>query len=310
MDSGQQQQQQQPVNTGAKDKGPDNSSSSSSTALGATSSQTTRQNKGAGMLGRVAGSANRLATGIVRSGAHGPSVFDPSILAESKSGRQGETSSMSQEWMAESSQGRPATHTHTSSDQLPVVSGPSSTASAFRQAARKSQTESHQVQLVQNLDGQDVIEFLSRTLPTSMNATEADRGAAAVWKLTRQQGPYTAGTLETTDALAYLQGSTYAADMEIQDHQVPLSVPGSVKAVGNTTLLRSSPSGLAKSWNEHGALILEEWRLNEAWDRAWMGTAWQTSQKKETAPDKPQTPKAEPVKPSKRNLSYLLKPRI
>ncbi|KAJ1887653.1 hypothetical protein LPJ66_009004 [Kickxella alabastrina] len=307
MDSGK--QQQQPADAGAKDKGPDNSSSSN-TASGDTSSQTTWRNKGSGMLDRVAGSANRLATSIVRSGAHGPSALDPRILAESKLGRQGETSSMSQEWVTESSQGRPTTHTHTSSDQLPVVSGPSSTASAFRQAARKSQTESHQVQLAQNLDGQDVIEFLSCTLPTSMSATEADRGAAAVWQPTRQQGPYTAGTLETTDALAYLQRSTYAADMELQDHQVPLSVARSVKAVGNTTPLRSSPSGLAKSWNEHGALILEERRLNEAWDRAWMGTAWQTSQKKDTAPNKLQTPKAEPVKPSKRNLSYLLKPRI
>ncbi|KAJ1944614.1 hypothetical protein GGF37_002107 [Kickxella alabastrina] len=309
MDSGQKHQQQQPANAGAKDKGPDNSRSDS-TALGDASSQTTRQNKGSAMLDRVAGSANRLATSIVCSGAHGPFAFDPSILAESKSGLQGETSSMSQEWMAESSQARPATHTHTSSVQLPVVSGTSSTVSAFRQAARKSQTESHQVQLAQNLDGQDVIELLSRTLPTSMSATEADQGAAAVWQPTRQQGPYTAGTLETMDALAYLQRSTYAADMELQDHQVPLSVAGSVKVVGNTTPLRSSPSGLAKSWNEHGALILEEWRLNEAWDRAWMGTAWQTSQKKEIAPDKPQPPKAEPVKPSKRNLSYLLKPRI
>ncbi|KAJ2726814.1 hypothetical protein GGI07_000325 [Coemansia sp. Benny D115] len=283
-----------------------------------------------GILGRVAESASRLASSIACSAAHGQaSGFDPNMLGEQKPEAQPTaSSSMAREWMAERSQGRNAADADADADsqnrlQQAMPSGASSAASAFRQAARAprsqqqpthteigrphvdvSSVSSHQVQLAQNLDGQGVVEFLSRTLPTSMSTTYAERGVEAARPPARWQGPHVAGTVEATDPVAYLQGATYAADMELHDHQVPPSTQAAA-AAGSAGSLHSSPSsGATRSWNEHGASVLEEWELNEAWDRAWMDTAWHTAKKPE--PEH----KAEPVLPSHKNLSYLLKPRI
>ncbi|KAJ1851992.1 hypothetical protein LPJ73_002914 [Coemansia sp. RSA 2703] len=276
------------------------------------------------MLGRIADSASRLAGGIIRSATHGPSSLDPSAIAERKTGGQAGTSAMAREWMAEHTYGKP--DGHADRDDMPAaVSGSSSAASAFRQTARalapmpaassvvptENQLQSHQVQLAQNLDGRGVVDFLAQTMPTSMSTVIPGQGASMPSShQARTTGPHSAGTIETTDPIAYLQGTTYATDMELADHLVPHSMPPlstSNSTAANAGSLHSSPSGMIKSWNEHGASILEEWELNEAWDRAWMDTAWHTAKEKaKTAQD----PKSEPVVPANRNLSNLLKPRI
>ncbi|KAJ1849865.1 hypothetical protein H4R99_007544 [Coemansia sp. RSA 1722] len=287
--------------------------------------------KGSGLIGRVVDSASKLAGSVARSATQGSSAFDPSLLSEQKTGVQQGSSSMSREWIAENRPGTQAAWSGqaagTDKPSMPV--GPSNAASAFRQTARMSdihsssllgnttnghvagQAESHQVQLAQNIDGRGVVDFLSQPMPTSMSTVIPGQGAAmSTWHPARQMRPQAANTIETTDPIAYLQGTSYAADMELADHQVP-SNPQTAAAnatSGNSGSLHSSPSGLIKSWNEHGASILEEWELNEAWDRAWMDTAWQTAKKPQK--DSEEEPKPEPVVPTNRNLSNLLKPRI
>ncbi|KAJ1723619.1 hypothetical protein LPJ53_002059 [Coemansia erecta] len=276
------------------------------------------------VLGRITDSASRLAGDIVHSATHGPSSLDPNVIAERKTGGQAGTSAMAREWMAEHGYSKPDGHASSGDRQTPI-SGPSSAASAFRQTARalasvpavssaiptENQHQSHQVQLAQNLDGRGVVDFLAQTMPTSMGTVVPGQGASAPsWHEARTAGPHAAGVIETTDPIAYLQGTTYATDMEMSDHLVPRSVPmasTSNSIAANASSLHSSPSGMIKSWNEHGASILEEWELNEAWDRAWMDTAWHTAKEKTKAT---QNPKSEPVVPANRNLSNLLKPRI
>ncbi|KAJ2780501.1 hypothetical protein GGI15_003524, partial [Coemansia interrupta] len=277
-----------------------------------------------GMLGRIADSASRLAGGIVRSATHGPSSLDLNAIAERKTGGQAGTSTMAREWVAEHGHSKPDGHAD-SDDRPTMIAGPSSAASAFRQTARtltsvpatssviptENRHQSHQVQLAQNLDGQGVVDFLAQTMPTSLSTVIPGQGASAPsWHQDRIAGPHAAGTIETTDPIAYLQGVTYANDMELADHLVPRSMPMSSPSntiAANAGSLHSSPSGMIKSWNEHGASILEEWELNEAWDRAWMDTAWHTAKEKAKTT---QDPKPEPVVPANRNLSNLLKPRI
>ncbi|KAJ2855056.1 hypothetical protein FB639_006279, partial [Coemansia asiatica] len=299
--------------------------------------------KGPGLVGRIVDSASKLTNSVARSATHGPTAFDPNLLSESKAGsQQGPHSSslISHEWVAENRPGNQAALSGyaAGANKPSMVAGPSSTASAFRQAMQTSdiqhktaisgsainahvvvdQAESHQVQLAQNMDGQGVVDFLSHPMPTSMSTVIPGQGATiSPWHPARQTGPHAANTIETTDPIAYLQGTTYAADMELPDHQVPSSLQNTAASAvavveaeagsGNAGSLHSSPSGLIKSWNEHGASILEEWELNEAWDRAWMNTAWQTARKPEKDSVKEEA-KPELVVPSNRNLSNLLKP--
>ncbi|KAJ2490129.1 hypothetical protein IWW37_003397 [Coemansia sp. RSA 2050] len=121
----------------------------------------------------------------------------------------------------------------------------------------------------------------------------------------RQQGPRPknrGGSQQgSIDPVAYLQSTSYAVDMELVDHQVPQSTLGAV----DRQTLSVSPGGASRGWDEHEASVLEEWQLNEAWDRAWMDTAWGSAQKRA-----PAEPSKDPVLPSNKNLNYLLKPRI
>ncbi|KAJ2828301.1 hypothetical protein IWW50_001452 [Coemansia erecta] len=272
-----------------------------------------------GLLGRVAESAARLAGSVARSGAQGASAFDPHMLAEAKSGQQAEGSStMSQQWMAESSTrlGKSTTGTPDISEGLASIK-PESAAASFRHAARAVPEpagmahpasralpeSSHQVSLAENLDGRGVTDFLAHTMPTSMSIGDISGPASGPRVPARQHGPHRADTVETTDPIAYLQGTSYAADMEPSDHRVPQGSREDPAA----HMPHASPIGLSRSWDEHGASVLEEWELNEAWDRAWMDTAWTSARKREKAAE---STKTEPVLPSKKNLSYLLKPRI
>ncbi|KAJ2643043.1 hypothetical protein GGF44_001364 [Coemansia sp. RSA 1694] len=160
---------------------------------------------------------------------------------------------------------------------------------------------SHQVGLAQSLDGQDVAKLLSQTMPASIST-----GPARTFSYDQQPpqlGHQRQPPPRAIDPVAYLQGTTYAADMELFDHQVPHDQAARGAADGQA--LAASPGGASRGWDEHGASVLEEWQLNEAWDRAWMDTAWGSAQKKA-----PAEPRAEPVLPSHKNLSYLLKPRI
>ncbi|KAJ1818013.1 hypothetical protein LPJ56_001933 [Coemansia sp. RSA 2599] len=310
------------------DKGQSEHPERSKRALEKATDTTPSNGEAPGLMSRIVDSASKLASSVSHSATSGPSAFDPNLLSEQKAGgQQGSSSSISREWVAEN---RSANHTGLSeraadTDRPILAAGPSSSASAFRQAIRASNThgpllpsgvvktpaDSHQVQLAQNIDGRGVVDFLSHSMPTSMSTVVPGQGATMpLWQPARQMGPQVANTIETTDPIAYLQGTTYAADMEMSDHQVPSSSQNPAAAVaGNSGSLHSSPSGLIKSWNEHGASILEEWELNEAWDRAWMDTAWQTARKSQKDPEE-EVPKPEPVVPSSRNLSNLLKPRI
>ncbi|KAJ2746404.1 hypothetical protein GGI20_001400 [Coemansia sp. BCRC 34301] len=157
----------------------------------------------------------------------------------------------------------------------------------------------HQIGLAQRLDGQDVARFLSQTMPASMSTGLAvsHEQLPPLPEYQRQSPPRVA------DPVAYLQGTNYAVDMELLDHQVPHNHNAQGMADGQAPT--RSPGGASRGWDEHGASVLEEWQLNEAWDRAWMDTTWGSAQKRA-----PAEPRAEPVQPSNRNLSHLLKPRI
>ncbi|KAJ2783669.1 hypothetical protein H4R18_001579 [Coemansia javaensis] len=218
-----------------------------------------------GLLGRVAESAARLAGAMPR--------LDPAQLSGAKSGEQREDgAAASRQWAADRDHGGGS-------------AGPAepTAAASFRAAARAT---SHQVSLAQGLDGRGVADFLAQGLPTAMGTGSIGGLSAGQRGPARPQGPHAA--TETTDPVAYLQGTSYAADME----------------GGGSPEPRASPPNLARSWSEHGASVLEEWQLNEAWDRAWMDTTWSSARPADKAPE------AEPVAPSHKNLSHLLKPRI
>ncbi|KAJ2867085.1 hypothetical protein GGH94_001064 [Coemansia aciculifera] len=284
-----------------------------------------------GLLGRIALSATQLAGSI----SQGKSTFGSDALAEAKLGRREGSASTSQSHATEGIQAQ-AIYAQRRPELASTVGG---AASAFRQHLRATtgreeqahttgdnrpshetvidykgkgtSTEyhdrqlllhggSHQVGLAQNLDGQDVAKLLSQTMPASMSIMPTDAAAAYEQhqpQLTHQ-GQSQPGAI---DPVAYLQSASYAVDMELFDHQVPQSARGTTN--GHT--LSASPGGASRGWDEHGASVLEEWQLNEAWDRAWMDTAWGSAHKKD-----PVEPKADPVLPSHKNLSYLLKPRI
>ncbi|KAJ2616416.1 hypothetical protein H4S08_000807 [Coemansia sp. RSA 1365] len=292
------------------------------------------KNKDSGFLDRVAESATRLASGFTCDRAHGAPILDEQMLSAAKSGQQQEAVvSASHMWMAESSSRNKPSATP---DDNAVFTGSSSTAAAsFRQAARavstlecstqledihgqhKAQvmqgskqttedslpTTSHQVFLAERLDGQGVTTFLTQSMPTSMGVGGIGSANSSYPESVQQSSEHSIAATKSTDPVMYLQGSTYASDMEFSDHQVPLGSQGN----SETQLLQASPLSLSKSWNEHGASVLEEWQLNEAWDRAWMDTAWTSARKREKATE---GSKPESVLPSNRNLSYLLKPRM
>ncbi|KAJ2415794.1 hypothetical protein H4218_002089 [Coemansia sp. IMI 209128] len=274
-----------------------------------------------GFLGRIALSATQLAGSI----SQGTPILDSDALAEAKLGRREGSTSASQSHVAEGSQSRAAY----SQRRPELASMGGGAASAFRQQSRaivgddnrpshgvldykgKSastdshdqhsllRTTSHQVGLAQSLDGQDVAKLLSQTMPTDMSVMPTSATAyKQQWSRPKNQGW---SQPESIDPVAYLQSTGYAVDMELVDHQVPQSTLGATD--GQT--LSASPVGASRGWDEHEALVLEEWQLNEAWDRAWMDTAWGSAQKKA-----PVEPRADPVLPSNKNLSYLLKPRI
>ncbi|KAJ2793928.1 hypothetical protein H4R20_006389 [Coemansia guatemalensis] len=293
------------------------------------------RDKDPGLLGRVAESATRLASGFTRSGAHGASLLGEQSLSAAKAGQQQEdpAASASQMWMAES---RSHKELSAASEDSAAIIGSSGTAAAsFRLAARTtaaqehntqlknthghhtvqtiqeglqatehpSPTTSHQVFLAEELDGQGVTAFLTQSMPTSMDVGGLGGVSSGLSGSAQQRSRHSVGTAELTDPVMYLQGSTYALDMESADHQVPLDSQGAP----GSQLAQASPSSLNKSWSEHGASVLEEWQLNEAWDRAWMDTAWTSARKREKAAE---GAKPEPVLPSNKNLSYLLKPRM
>ncbi|PIA15872.1 hypothetical protein COEREDRAFT_81605 [Coemansia reversa NRRL 1564] len=292
------------------------------------------KNKDSGFLDRVAESATRLASDFTCDRAHGALILDEQTLSAAKLGQQQETVvSASHMWMAESSSRNKSSATP---DDNAVFTGSSGTAAAsFRQAARvvsaleqntpledthgqhndqviqgsKQTTEdslsttSHQVFLAERLDGQGVTTFLTQSMPTSMSVDGIGSTNSRYPEPAQQPSEHSIGGKKLTDPVMYLQGSTYALDMESGDHQVPLGSQGN----SETQLLQASPLSLSKSWNEHGASVLEEWQLNEAWDRAWMDTAWTSARKREKAAE---DSKPESVLPSNRNLSYLLKPRM
>ncbi|KAJ1793340.1 hypothetical protein LPJ62_000288 [Coemansia sp. RSA 2167] len=281
--------------------------------------QVAEQDTEPGILDRVAESAARLAGSVVRSGTQGAPALDSNMLAEAKSGQAADNSStMSQEWMAESStrRGVAASSLYTPEDS--ASARPSGTSALlFRQAVRAAPDpsdgtysasgaplpSSHQVSLADNLDGHGVVEFLAHTMPASMSVGDISGPTSGLRVPARQRGPHRADTVEVADPVTYLQGSSYAADMESSDYRMSQSIQdGPAQHV-----LQASPIGLARSWDEHGASVLEEWELNEAWDRAWMDTAWTSARKREKAAE---SKKPERVLPSNRNLSYLLKPRI
>ncbi|KAJ2519869.1 hypothetical protein H4217_002415 [Coemansia sp. RSA 1939] len=287
-----------------------------------------------GALHNIASSAWRLARSVANNhGASSSATADLSALSEAKTGQTEGSLPMAQTLFAESSYYRE----HSTTDPVPLAesSGP---AAAFRLAARSKtsnplertnnrdihlqqtentlsdthfsgkKTQSHQVKLAEDLDGHGVVEFLSQNMPTSMSTggisalTTRDSGGIAHGYGTQQSG-----WPNLVDPVAYLQETTYAADMEAFDHQVPRAGKG--EEASRTNVLSASPSGLAKAWDEHSASILEEWELNEAWDRAWMDTTWSSAQGKEK-PNSKSEPASNPTLPSNRNLGYLLKPRI
>ncbi|KAJ2013795.1 hypothetical protein GGI08_004760 [Coemansia sp. S2] len=283
-----------------------------------------------GFLGRIALSATQLSGSI----SQGKSTFDSDTLAEAKLGRREGSASTSQSHAAEGSQAH-VINAQRQPEQASTVGG---AASAFRQHLRATtgreeqvhaagdnrpsheafidykgkgvstdypdrqpllHSGSHQVGLAQSLDGQDVAKLLSQTMPASMSIMPTD---AAVYEQQRPQLAHQGQPqAEAIDPVAYLQSASYAVDMELLDHQVPQSTRG----ITDGHALSASPGGASRGWDEHGASVLEEWQLNEAWDRAWMDTAWGSAHKKDAV-----EPKADPVLPSHKNLSYLLKPRI
>ncbi|KAJ1735512.1 hypothetical protein LPJ61_000505 [Coemansia biformis] len=286
---------------------------------------------GPGLLARVAASASRLASDIATSS--GMAALDPALLAEAKSGEPQESrASASREWTAGNNGSSATTAAALATQPLGLgAAGSSGAPASFRRAARTAPGQggglpadalrphaqggrqetassavpvaSHQVSLAQSLDGRGVAEFLEQSTPASMSTGDAGAFPAGPRLPARQHGPQAAGAVEATDPVAYLHGSTYAADMERGDHREPRSTQGGAVPAA----LQASPASIARGWDEHGASVLEEWQLNEAWDRAWMDTAWSSARAREKAAE---DPAAAPVPPSHRNLSYLLKPRI
>ncbi|KAJ1998574.1 hypothetical protein GGI04_004940 [Coemansia thaxteri] len=297
------------------------------------------------LLGRITQSATKLASTIAHGATQGRLVPGSDALAEAKTGQQAGSVSASQAWVAESSLTHDANTRHMPERQVlgdaafafrhhvraavrhdeqrysedgrrstehvdykgkDTVHIPPSLQEPARPGNSEAGTgihaESHQVGLAQGLDGQAVADFLSQTMPASMSVTQTRTSVHEQQPhLARQQilpRPETSGAV---DPVAYLQGTTYAADMELLDHQVPQSL----QEASSRHAPAASPLGMSRAWDEHGASVLEEWQLNEAWDRAWMDTTWGTTQK-----DAQAKPRAEPVLPSTKNLSNLLKPRI
>ncbi|KAJ2848183.1 hypothetical protein IWW36_003449 [Coemansia brasiliensis] len=249
-----------------------------------------------GLLGRVTESAARLASSVARSTVQNGAAFNVDSLAEAKPEQQAESStSISQEWMAERSKHHTAAPESSSEGQLSL--GQRDTAAAsFRQAMRSNASQSsHQVSLAENLDGQGVVEFLSNRMPTSISTGAISSISSGSDVLISQHDKDLARTAEIKDPVAYLESTNYTDSV---DHRVP-------QAPRDNPAASHLPMGLSKSWDEHSASILEEWELNEAWDRAWMDTAWKSARKREKESAKP-----EAVQPTSKNLSYLLKPRI
>ncbi|KAJ2660087.1 hypothetical protein IWW48_003139 [Coemansia sp. RSA 1200] len=286
-----------------------------------------------GALHNIASSASRLARSVANNrGDSSSTTADLGVLSEAKTGQTEGNFPMAQTWFAESGYYRE----HSTTDPVPLAES-SGSAAAFRLAARSQtnnplerinnrdihlrqtentpsdthfagrKTQSHQVRLAEDLDGRGVVEFLSQNMPTSMStggiSALTTRGSEGV---AHSHGVHQSGLSNLVDPVAYLQETTYAADMEAFDHQVPHTGQGEAS---RTNVLSASPSGLAKAWDEHSASILEEWELNEAWDRAWMDTTWSSAQGKER-PNSKSEPASNPTLPSNRNLGYLLKPRI
>ncbi|KAJ1958031.1 hypothetical protein EC988_000527 [Linderina pennispora] len=261
-------------------------------------------------LGRIAESATKLASDI----AFGKSSVNPnSLVAESKQQGGASSSTHRHEWMADSQR----LQSSGSTDEHTYPSGSTSAAAAFRQAARaanstqsqgqrwsnertvsapQGEEPSHQIQLAQQMDGAGVLDFLSQTQPTTMSVSHVGQDRSLHKPPARQQGPHAAGTVETTDPIAYLNGTTYAMDMESTDHRV---VPHGERGVSGSPNHRPE-----KAWGDSNPTEgQEEWALNEAWNRAWMGTTWDEAKKKKE-------PKPDHVQPTSKNLSHLLKPRI
>ncbi|KAJ2766958.1 hypothetical protein IWQ57_004150, partial [Coemansia nantahalensis] len=177
-----------------------------------------------GLLARVADSATRLASGIASSSARGAAALDPAALAEAKSDEQRESGSYaSRDWVADAAGSGPA-----AGPSGAGAAGPSHTAAAsFRRAAHTTLGQaaadsgrpaaSHQVSLAQGLDGRAVAEFLEQSAPAAMSTGGIDPFSAGLRVPARQHGQQAAGVVETTDPVAYLQGSTYATDMERSD---------------------------------------------------------------------------------------------
>ncbi|KAJ2910734.1 hypothetical protein GGI21_000554 [Coemansia aciculifera] len=272
-----------------------------------------------GLLERIALSATRLAG----SALQGVPALDSDALAEAKLGRREGSTSTSLVCEAESSH---ATQVTNSRRQPELAKTDTGAASAFRQHLRtaagsgKEQArdskgkgksggieyydqDSHQVGLAQTMDGQDVAKFLSQTMPASMSTTGPIRTVFHEQQSLPLAEHQSQSQTRIVDPVAYLQGTGYAADMEHSDYRVAHRHGAQVTT--DRQALAASPGGANRGWDEHGASVLEEWQLNEAWDRAWMNTAWGSAQRKA-----PAEPGAEPVLPSNKNLSYLLKPRI
>ncbi|KAJ2695571.1 hypothetical protein H4R19_005836 [Coemansia spiralis] len=260
-----------------------------------------------GLLARVADSATRLASGIASSSTRGVAAADPALLAEAKAdGPQERGASASRDWAAD----RVGSSSAVGPSGAGAVGPSHAAAASFRRAAHTAPghamgdgsrpAASHQVSLAQSLDGRSVAEFLEQRTPAAMSTGGVDPFPDGLRMPARQHRPQAAGVVETTDPVAYLQGSTYATDMERSEQLEPQSGAGSAAA------MQASPATVARGWDEHGASVLEEWQLNEAWDRAWMNTAWSSARTREKAADDP----VATVAPAHKNLSYLLKPRI
>ncbi|KAJ1800972.1 hypothetical protein LPJ59_000657 [Coemansia sp. RSA 2399] len=290
------------------------------------------RNQDRGVLHQMASSASRLARSVASSN---PAAVDLDALSEAKSGQTEGAFSMTREWFAENGY----KHAQDPTESISLA-GSSGSSAAFRQAARTTSaqrisppggfnrentslrhsgdiptdmaftdrpTQSHQVKLAEHLDGHGVVEFLSQKTPTSMSTGGISVLASSLSGSSAQgQNIQALSSANPADPVSYLQGATYTTDMEALDHHVPRETQGQT---ASTSAPSASPAGLAKAWDEHSASILEEWELNEAWDRAWMDTTWSSVQKKEKPADE-KVPTADPVLPSNKNLSYLLKPRI
>ncbi|KAJ2160214.1 hypothetical protein GGF46_002423 [Coemansia sp. RSA 552] len=201
--------------------------------------------------------------------------------------------------MAESS--RSGAARRRGSDSVGLGGGPA--AASFRQAARSAhnratepiaEASSHQVRLAENLDGRGVTDFLAQSMPTSISIGAIGGPSPGLHVTAQQHGAQATRPADPADPVSYLQSTTYAADMERDDDRYQ---PHSADQSPATT-------GPDRSWGLQGTAVLEEWQLNEAWDRAWMGTAWASARKREKAAG------GDAAEPTSKNLSNLLKPRM